>query len=392
MKKYRNDFSVYRNNPELVYLDYAATTFMPDVVINTWLAYQTSTAVAYNRGNGLLAERAIIQMEKAKKTLLSFFNASDNYDIAFGKNATECLNLLAFGLQCRLSPGDIILMSPFEHHSNLLPWKEVAQNTGACLLQLPMREDGRIDYGFLEKIDLNLIKVISVSLVSNVNCYQFEVEYLRRIINVCNPFVIIDVCQAVGHQVLSFSDFPAHAYVMSAHKMYGPKNIGAAFIKKEEMERICPFIYGGGMVWDSLGDFPVWYKDWKRFTAGTFDVGLISAWSAACQYIKSIGMNEIAYSNSIMYKHFVDHIKQYGARIIPGGGNSCSLCSFYLPGFHAHDIAALAAKYKIEVRCGHLCAQDMLNLLGVTSLCRVSWGIGSQIADVDAFIKILEKR
>lgn len=390
MNKFRNDFPLYRNYPDLVYLDYAATTFMPDPVIEAWLNYHRTVAVSHSRGCGFLADRAIQEFESSREILCSFFGARDEYEFVFGKNATECLNMLAYGLESHLSPGEIILMSPYEHHSNLLPWQMVARKTGACLLQIPMDDEGGIDYSFLDNVDCSLIKVISVSLVSNVNGHEFNIDRLRDLVNSSRAFLIIDVSQAVGHRNLDFCDLKADAYVMSAHKMYGPKNIGAAFIHREFMDRLAPFIYGGGMVWDSMGADPIWHRDWRKFVAGTFDVGLVVAWSKACRYLMSIGMDMVVQSDLLMWNYFQRCSEEYGLLLMPGGSVYSSLCSFRIPGLHSHDIESLVGAHRIEIRCGHLCAQNMLNDLGVTSLCRVSWGIGSCTDDIDRLLEVIK--
>ena len=391
MKSKKNDFSFYRRHRDFIYLDYAATTFMPDMVINSWVDYHQNISIGCNRGNGVLSQLAQSEYEKSKSTILSFFEADKEYDIIFGKNATECLNVLAGILKEFLKPGDIILMGPYEHHSNILPWQAVAKATGACMVQLPLMEDGEICYGFIEKIDIKRIKIISISAVSNINSHMIDLNFIKNVMQLCTAFCILDVSQAVGHKKLSFFNIKADAYVMSAHKMYGPKNVGAVVIRKEKIEKLSPYFLGGGMVWNALGAAPTWHTGARKFEAGTFDVGLVKSWSKACEYLSSIGMENICQSDKEIWEYTKKKLNSNKIHIIPGGDIYSSMCSFTIDGIHPHDIAEKLIAYECEIRTGHMCAQETLNNFGVTSLCRISWGIGSSIEDIERFIQILDE-
>ena len=388
----RNDFGVYRENKDLIYLDYAATTFMPDIVINRWVQYQHEIGVTYHRGDGVLSDKAQLIYDLSQKEILSFFDANDDYDILLGKNATECLNMLVHANAHIVLPGDIILMGPYEHHSNMIPWSEFAKKKGACLVQLPLLENGSIDYKFIDKIDMKKVRVISVSATSNINSYTIDFEWLKKVIENTNSFSILDVSQLVGHQKISFQNIGADAYVMSAHKMYGPKNIGAAIVKKEKINNMRPFLLGGGMVWNSLGAQPQWHTDYRKFEAGTYDIGLFAAWATACKYITEIGWKDIEESDKEIYLTAKDRMygSKYKYEIVPGGRSHSSIISFSLGDIHPHDIGRLASNSNFEIRTGHMCAQLALNHLGATSLCRLSWGIGSAKSDVISFFDMLE--
>lgn len=391
MKDRKQDFSIFRNNKQITYLDYAATTFMPDQVIKSWVDFQQSVGVGCNRGDGLLSELARVEYNTSKKIILDFFDAGANYDLVFGKNATECLNLMAYSLKEKVSQGDIILMGPYEHHSNILPWEEVAKHKGACLVQLPLLENGMINYDFVESIDKKRIKIISISSVSNVNAYALDVAWFKDLIAECNAISILDVSQAVGHRKLSCSNIDADAYVMSAHKMYGPKNIGAVVVKKERIENMDPFLIGGGMVWNSLGETPKWHKGAKKFDAGTFDVGLVKAWAEACKYLQNIGMDHVCKSDEKIWNYVKSKMNNNRFIIVPGGNENASIVSFVVNNLHSHDVAEIATNNNFEIRTGHMCAQGALNNLGFTSLCRLSWGIGSDIEDIESFIDLIEE-
>lgn len=391
MRDRKIDFSIYKKNQNIIYLDYAATTFMPDQVIDCWVEYQKTVGMGCNRGDGLLSEIAHQEYNMAKAKILTFFDASKDYDLVLGKNATECLNLLAYSLRKIVFPGDIILMGPYEHHSNILPWEDIAKKTGACLVQLPLAEAGNINYNFIDSIDKNRIKVVSMSAVSNVNCHVVDMNWFKNLIAECKAFSILDVSQAVGHRKLFFDEIGADAYVMSAHKMYGPKNIGAAVVKKEKLEFMEPLILGGGMVWNSLGGNPKWHMGARKFEAGTFDVGLVKAWAEACKYLSDIGMEKVSQSDQRIWEYAKNRLKKDHFVIIPGGDLCSSIISFCVNKLHPHDVARVAAKHNFEIRTGHMCAQGALNNLGFPSICRLSWGIGSDVEEVKSFIDLLEE-
>lgn len=391
MKELKKDFDIYNNNKNLVYLDYAATTFMPKNVISSWVNYHKNIGVSCSRGNGRLTKIAYEEYESSKKKILDFFDAYSNYDIIFGKNATECINILSNSIKELLKPGDIILLSPYEHHSNLLPWNMIANISGACVVQLPLKANGEIDYDFTNFLDKKRIKVISMTMISNVNSHLLDIEWFKNFIKDSKIFSILDVTQATGHKKMSFEEISADAYVMSAHKMYGPKNLGAAIVRKDKIEKINPLILGGGMVWNSLGETPKWSSGSKKFEAGTFDVGLIKAWSVACEYLNNVGFDAIEENDRSLWEYLKKKLNNKKIKVVPGGSKASALCSFEIAGIHPHDIEEKMIENNIEIRTGHMCAQGVLNFLGFTTLCRISWGIGTAREDIDKFLIVLEE-
>lgn len=391
MKERRNDFSVFRKNENITYLDYAATTFMPDQVIMSWVDYQQNIGVSCNRGNGILSDLAQQEYINAKTKILNFFNADNDYDLLFGKNATECLNIMAYSLKEKVSKGDIILMGPYEHHSNILPWEKVAKEIGVCIVQLPLFENGEINYDFFDTLDKSRVKVVSISMVSNVNAYVVEKSWIKKVQRDCNAFLILDVSQMVGHCLLDCKKMNADAYIMSAHKMYGPKNIAATIAKKQLIEEMNPILVGGGMVWNSLGVNPSWQRGSRKFEAGTFDVGLIRAWSESCEYLKNIGMDVVSESDKRIWAYVKKRLDKELFSVVPGANDFSSMVSFVVDSIHPHDVAEMANSHNFEIRTGHMCAQGALELLGYKSLCRLSWGIGSDISDLEAFVCLIEE-
>ncbi len=387
---HKNDFPVLRHNPELAYLDYAATTFMPDEVISIRNDYDENIGASLNRGIGPLAKKAEKIFSNSTEYIKYFWNATDDYELVYTKNATESINLLATSLETRIGIGDIILLSEYEHHSNLLPWQRVAALRKACVVLLPITADGELDYSLLDILPKERIKIISLSLVSNVTGYKINIQKIREFTRNTNIIWILDVSQAVGHIHLDFDKISADAYCMSAHKMYGPKNIGGCFIKKQTIELLEPYMLGGGMVWNMLGGHPEWRPGAAKFEAGTFDVSLVQAWSAACAYISEIGFQSVVTWENLLYDKFLFSFRNDDRiEILPSGPEKKNICSFEIKGKHPHDIAALLSSKTIELRTGHMCSQSALNALNKCSVCRISWGIGTEEADIDKLILVL---
>lgn len=389
----KNSFSIYRNNPNLIYLDYAATTFMPDIVIDAWNEFQSNIGVTISRGNSFLSIKAQEIFHTSKEIIKDFFDASEDYEIIFTKNSTESLNLLANTISEKLNSGDYILISPFEHHSNILPWKNIAEKVGASVVMLPPLENNDLDYNFINNLPKNKIKVISVSMISNINSSKVNLNKISKIAKESNAYLIYDVSQAVGHIKLDFSSINADAYVMSAHKMYGPKNVGACILKKRFLEILPPFLLGGGMVWNTLGGNPEWHQGTLKYLAGTFDIGLIYAWSKACEFLKMLNIEQIEKFENDFGEYVKSNLKTIPElQIVKFGEKSINtICSFSINKIHPHDLEEILSKEKIIIRTGHMCSQNTLNILGKESLCRISWGIGSKKSDIDKLIEIIKK-
>lgn len=387
----KKDFPVLRNNSGLIYLDYAATTFMPDLVLKHRNDFDSTIGVSINRGYGCLSQKAEQEYQKSIERHKTFWNA-DKFEFIYTKNATESLNLLASTLGQTIACDDIIVMSEYEHHSNLLPWKRIAKQKDATVVNLPIiPESGELNYQLLESLPANKIKIVGLSLVSNTTGYLLDIDRIKKFLQKTSAFFLLDVSQAVGHTKLNFDKINADAYCMSAHKMYGPKNIGACAIKSEFLSQLPPFLLGGGMSWNILDGSPEWQNGTQKFSAGTFDIGLISAWRAACDYIDEIGFKRIMHHEKELYqKLYYELSKEKRITIIPAGKGEKSILSFVIKDLHPHDISAILSKNNIEIRTGHMCAQQALNAIGFSSICRVSWGIGSTINDIDLLVSCIK--
>lgn len=385
----RNEFPLLRNNNDLLYLDCAATSPIPDAVVSSWLKYQSEIGVSIGRGSNRLTHKAEEIYHESVKRISNFFSCESDYDLIFTKNATEASNMLAYSFKDIFHPGDVILLSEYEHHSNLLPWRRVAIKTGAQIVMIPLQPDGALDYTIIDLIPTKRIKLAALSLISNVNGHILMLGEIRKKLP-RNAMIILDIAQAAGHMELNLSDINASAYIVSAHKMYAPKNIGACILKKDLCNQVEPFHLGGGMVDNAIGEKKSWKKRAEKFHAGTFDVGLIRSWATACHYITNIGWHNIIEHEKEIMECVKKVLTKYTTlHILPTNNPKATLCSFYDDNIHAHDFGRTLDKHGIIIRTGDMCAQHTINAFGKTNVSRISCGLYNDVSDTVALDNVL---
>lgn len=391
MDELRNEFGFYRKNKEIIYLDYSATTFMPDIVTDAWNDYHTSISLSANRNRSYLGIKASEVLQQSREKISGFFDSKNEYDLVFTKNATESLNIIANGIKDELLPGDIILISSLEHHSNILPWSKIAKEKDAILVLIPLNKDGNLNYDILDELKGKCVKVISVSLVSNVTGHKIDHKRIYDFAKQEKAKYILDISQAVAHEKLNLNEYGADMFALSAHKMYGPKSIGGLFIKKELIERVKPYMLGGGMVWSSVGTNKEWAKGTSKFEAGTTDVALAYSWSKACKFINDVGFNTIGEINSYIYERLYSEMAQISeVELINNGKNHISsLLTFDYNNLHSHDLEVLLDEKNIVLRTGHMCSQNTMRELNKVSLNRLSWGLGVTDKNIDEFLNAI---
>ncbi len=369
------------------YFDYAATTFMPQNVINKWIEVNTKCGVSIGRGDSILTKRADIYFNESNETILNFFGLYDKYVNAYGKNVTELINIIALGLEDILSPLDIIVVGPFEHHSNYLPWKYLAKKTGALFFELPLDTKGNIDYTYLDRYK-DKIKIISVSSVCNSFGYKIDLDKICKRINK-DTLLFVDDSQLVAHEKINTNDKIA-IHFLPSHKMYGPKNIACAAIRKDIVDMIKPIIVGGGMV-DNVSFEDTWNSKENKFLSGTFDVSLLSAWAEATIFLKNNNYLDETKTNNY-YEKIRNTLLECGYEIIDVPNNTVKyIISFIHPKIHAHDISEYLSSKNIVIRSGNLCSQNSIRKLETNAINRISIGIDTNDEDVDKLCEELRR-
>ncbi len=384
-------FPFFRENQTVSYLDFAATTFMPDQVFQAWCSYHTMTGVAAGRSRTWLGQRAAESLEEARAEIKDFFGAGNNFDLVFSKNATDALNIVARGSKALVHSGDLIVVTALEHHSNYLPWRRLATEQSALLVELPLLDSGDLDINMLPQLSGQGVKLVCITHTSNVTGTVTDLKQLIQFARQEGALVVVDATQAAAHNRLELQKLDVDCMIVSAHKMYGPKNIGGLLLQHHLMDKFEPMVLGGGMVWSAGGNKDIWVSGPEKFEGGTHDPGLALAWAQSCRFLTSIGWEEIKCDEERLASQLRIGLAAIADITILSGGKhwSSGITSFVLQGVHSHDLEAWLGTRNIIIRTGHLCAQTVLRHLGFNSVNRVSFGLGATSLDVENLLEAL---
>lgn len=382
------------NGEKIVYLDNAATTQKPQVIIDNIAKFYRGENGNPHRGAHYLAMKSTEVYEGARETVRKFINAKSPNEIVFVRNATEALNLLAYsyGLN-NLKKGDEILISIMEHHSNLVPWQMVAKKTGAILKYLYVDKDGQIPFEEIEnKVNKNT-KIFSCTLASNVLGTVPDAKKIIKYVRKNSDAVIIsDGAQYVPHHKIDVCDLDCDFLAFSGHKMYSATGIGVLYGKEELLNSLSPFLSGGDMIEYVYEDKSTFLKSPQRFEAGTQNVEGAVSLAAAINYVESIGLEKIDEYEKYLTKYCYEKISKldYLDVYTTPDENRAPVISFNFKQAHPHDVASILDNYGIAVRSGHHCAQVLHRFLGCNFSVRASFAIYNTVEEVDYFIEHLE--
>ena len=382
------------NGKNIVYLDNAATTQKPQVIIDNIAKFYRGENGNPHRGAHYLAMKSTEVYEEARETVRKFINAKSPNEIVFVRNATEALNLLAYsyGLN-NLKKGDEILISIMEHHSNLVPWQMVAKKTGAILKYLYVDKDGQIPFEEIEnKVNKNT-KIFSCTLASNVLGTVPDAKKIIKYVRKNSDAVIIsDGAQYVPHHKIDVCDLDCDFLAFSGHKMYSATGIGVLYGKEELLNSLSPFLSGGDMIEYVYEDKSTFLKSPQRFEAGTQNVEGAVSLASAINYVESIGLEKIDEYEKYLTKYCYEKISKldYLDVYTTPDENRAPVISFNFKEAHPHDVASILDNYGIAVRSGHHCAQVLHRFLGCNFSVRASFAIYNTVEEVDYFIEHLE--
>lgn len=396
VEKIRKDFPFF--NPKdgkkaLVYLDNAATSQKPQVVIDRLVKYYTEENSNIHRGIYRLSEEATEFYEEARKTVAAFMGAESDKQIIFTSGATDGINMIAqaFSLT-ELSPGDEIVTTEMEHHSNLIPWQMAAQRTGATLKVIPVSKEGELSIEKVERAITKNTKIIALAHASNALGTINPIKTIIDIAHEKGAAVLVDGAKAIGHLPVNVRELDVDFYVFSGHKVGGPTGIGAVYGKKEWLKKLTPPKGGGGMIYEAKID----HADYKSypyvFEAGTPHIAGAIGLATALTYISNIGLSHIAaheqqltsYAEKLLFE--LPGIKRVGAP-----KNRIGILSFLVEGIHTHDIGTFLSDRGVAVRTGHHCAMPLMERLEVNGTIRVSFGLCTNKKDIDTFIESLKE-
>ncbi|SFL99101.1 cysteine desulfurase [Pelosinus propionicus] len=393
---YVNDFPILQktmNGKRLVYLDNGATTQKPLSVINAVQEYYAAFNANPHRGAYELSVKATQIYEDAREKARKFLGAKKTSEIIFTKNATESLNLLAYSYGMTfINPGDEIVISIAEHHSNIVPWQQVAKAKGATLQYLYVNEAGILTDEEIEKKISTKTKIVAVTQVSNVLGIINPIEKIVRKAHSVGAVVIVDGAQSVPHFAVDVRALDVDFLVFSGHKMLAPMGVGVLYGKEHLLDKMPPFLSGGDMieyVWEqdtSFAPLPA------KFEAGTQNVGGVLGLSAAIDYIEKVGFSNIEQIEEDLIHYAIPKLQQlpfitlYGCNDL---SKKTGVISFNVEDIHPHDVSSILDADGVAIRAGHHCAHPLMQYLGVNATCRASFYFYNTREDVDALIHAL---
>ena len=392
----REDFPILEQQvykKPLVYLDNAATTQKPQVVIDAMKRYYETINSNIHRGVHCLSQQATEEFEIARRCVQQFINAAHNYEVIFTRGATESINLVAscFG-RTFIGEGDEIIISAMEHHSNIVPWQFLCEERGAKLKVLPFDDDGVLCLDQLEPLITPRTKIVAVTHVSNTLGTCNPVAEIIRIAHAHSVPVMLDGAQAVAHQPVDVQALDCDFYCFSGHKMYGPMGIGVMYGKEAWLNQMKPYQGGGEMISTVTFEKTTYNELPFKFEAGTPAVGDAIGLRTAIEYMQQIGIQNIARHEEELLQYATEKLQQInGLRIYGRAPHKAAVISFLIGNLHPYDVGVLLDHQGVAVRTGHHCTQPIMDRFGIPGTVRASFALYNTREEVDALVAAVER-
>ncbi|MFP9230908.1 cysteine sulfinate desulfinase [Pectobacterium cacticida] len=391
VERVRADFPILQIEVEgkpLVYLDNAASSQMPQPVIDRLVHYQSTEHANIHRAVHTLSERATAAYEEARAKLQRFINAPDVREVIFTSGTTEAINLVMHGYGRKfIQAGDEIILTTLEHHSNIVPWQMLAEETGAIIRVLPINDAGELCLDQFEPLFNDRTKLVGVSHVSNALGSINPVKQMIALAHKRGVPVLVDGAQAAPHLPVDVQDLDCDFYAFSGHKLCGPTGIGVLYGKAALLEKMQPFKGGGDMILSVSFEKTVYNAIPYKFEAGTPPIAAAIGLGAAVDYLSAIGMDVIAAHEHALLQYATSQFSDLpGLRLIGTAQDKAAVLSFTLDGIHPHDVGTLLNQDGIAVRTGHHCAQPVMARFKVPATTRASFAFYNTMAEVDALV------
>jgi cysteine desulfurase/selenocysteine lyase len=390
-ERIREEFPILglRDGRPLVYLDSAATTQKPSAVIDAIKQYYETTNANVHRGVHRLSQRATEAYEGARTKVARFLGASDHGEVVFTRGATESINLVAQSwARPRLGPGDEILLSEMEHHSNIVPWQMVRDQTGASLVVAPIDDRGELVLDELERRLTGRTKLVAVVHASNALGTVNPVRRIADLAHAAGARILVDGAQAVAHLPVDVRALGCDFYVASGHKMFGPTGTGFLWARPELLEEMPPWMGGGDMIRSVTFERTIYAPAPAKFEAGTPNIAGAIGLGAAVDWIAGVGIERIERADRELLTYGLEALRAVeGLRMIGMPRERSGVLSFVLEGIHPHDVGTVLDHQGIAVRTGHHCAQPVMDHFGLPATVRASISVYNDRGDLDALVK-----
>lgn len=381
------------NDHPLVYLDSAASSQQPAIVIDTVADYQRHDHANVHRGVHTLSHRATEAYEGTRDDIASFINANNRHEVIFTSGTTESINLVAQSF-CRpmLGAGDKILLTQLEHHSNIVPWQLVCEQTAAELLIVPIDNSGTIDTDELRQLLQSGVKMLAIAHVSNALGSIAPVKTIVEQAHSLGIPVLLDGAQAMPHMSVDVQDIGCDFYAFSGHKMFGPTGTGVLYGRESLLEAMPPYQGGGDMILEVRFDKTVYNDLPYKFEAGTPNISGMIGLGAAVRYLQAIGMENVAAHEKRLLDYMTSQLAAVeGLRLIGTADNKASVQSFLLDDIHPHDLGTILDHQGVAIRTGHHCAMPVMEYFGIPGTARASLGLYNNEDDIDRLVAALAK-
>lgn len=396
-RQVKQDFPILQqtiHGKPLTYLDSAASSQKPSVVIEALDAYYRASNANIHRGVYWLSERATALYDEAREKVARFINAPDARSCVFVRNATEALNLVAYSWgRANLGPGDTVVLTLLEHHSNIVPWQIITAERGATIRYVDIDDDGRLR---LDQLDHYLrterVKLVGVTHVANALGTINPVAEIAARAHAAGALVLVDGAQSVPHMPVDVQALDIDFLVFSGHKMLGPMGIGVLWGRREILEAMPPFLGGGDMIREVTTCGSTWADLPAKFEAGTPSVGDAVGLGAAIDYLTALGMDAVRAHEREIVAYALERLAQVPGITLygPTGEDRAGVVSFTLDDIHPHDIASILDSEGVAIRAGHHCAQPLMDRLGVVATARASFYVYNSEEDVDRLADALQ--
>ena len=392
----RDDFPLLKqwvNGNPLVYLDNGATSQKPQSVIDAIVRYYTTTNSNVHRGVHTLSQQATEDYEGARAKIRRFINAGEDQEIIFTRNTTEGINLVAHSYaRQNVGPGDDIIVSNMEHHSNIVPWQMVCEERGANLRVVPIDDTGELLLDEYEKMLSPRTKLVSITHVSNALGTILPAAQIVRMAHAHGVPVLLDGAQAVPHMPVDMKELDCDFYVFSGHKLFGPTGIGILYGKAEHLEAMPPFMGGGDMIKSVTFEKTIYNDLPYKFEAGTPDIAGAIALGAAMDYVSNLGFDQITAHEAELLRYGTQALSSIdGLKLIGTAQHKAGILSFIMDTAHPHDIGTILDEQGIAVRTGHHCAQPVMQRFQIPATARASLAFYNTKEDIDALVKGIDR-
>jgi cysteine desulfurase/selenocysteine lyase len=380
------------NGKPLVYLDNAASAQKPRAVIDALVASMEGSYANVHRGLHTLSNEATEAFEAAREIVARFLNAPSAENIVWTKGGTEAINLVANGIGLSIEPGDEIIVTEMEHHSNIVPWHLLRERKGAVLKWAPIKDDGSLDMEAFAALLGPKTRVVAVTHMSNVLGTINPIAEISRLAHAVGARVLVDGCQGAVHATPDVQAVGCDWYVVTGHKLYGPTGVGVLYGTTEALESLPPYQGGGEMIETVTKDRITYAKPPHRFEAGTPPILEAIGLGAALEWLSGFDRQAVAAHEMALYHHARARLADAGwLRVLGEAEGKGALLTFAVECAHAHDVAQIMDRYGVAVRAGLHCAEPLAKRLGVTSSTRASFALYNTVEDTDAFVDALIK-